>query len=220
VHRIGRTGRAGKSGVAISLLTPKERWFLRKIESYTKQKMTLATLPTEEGIQRQRDQLLVERMMVWLRRGRCQRERDVVATLTEQGHDMIEIAAAALKLVCAEEKQRPIAPITELREERPRQAKSAAKRRNRSKEKTAGHTSHEQGMVRLALSSGKADGFNVSHIVGSLSHHADIPGRCIGKISIKNQTTFVDVPEEVVSLVLAKKSSYRIGRRQIAIERA
>ncbi len=220
VHRIGRTGRAGKSGVAISLLTPKERWFLRKIESYTKQKMTLAALPTEEDIQRQRDQLLVERMMVWMQRGRCQRERDVVATLTEQGHDMIEIAAAALKLVRAEEKQRPIAPITELREDRPRQAKPAAKRRNRSKEKAAGHTSHEQGMVRLALSSGKADGFNVSHIVGSLSHHADIPGRCIGKISIKNQTTFVDVPEEVVSLVLAKKSSYRIGRRQIAIERA
>jgi ATP-dependent RNA helicase DeaD len=82
VHRIGRTGRAGKSGVAISLLTPKERWFLRKIESYTKQKMTLATLPTEEGIQRQRDQLLVERMLVWLRRGRCQREGFVVATLT------------------------------------------------------------------------------------------------------------------------------------------
>jgi ATP-dependent RNA helicase DeaD len=220
VHRIGRTGRAGKSGVAISLLTPKERWFLRKIEAYTKQKMTLATLPTEEDIQRQRDHRLVERMMVWLRRGRCQRERDVVAKLTEQGHDVIEIAAAALKLVHAEEKQRPIEPITELREDRPRQAKPEGKRQNRSKEKAAGHTSHEKGMVRLALSSGKADGLNVSHIVGSLSHHADIPGRCIGKISIKNQTTFVDVPEEVVSLVLAKKASYRIGRRQIDIERA
>lgn len=220
VHRIGRTGRAGKSGVAISLLTPKERWFLRKIEAYTKQKMTLATLPTEEDIQRQRDHRLVERMMVWLRRGRCLRERDVVAKLTEQGHDVIEIAAAALKLVRAEEKQRPTAPITELREDRPKQSKPTGKRRNQSKEKTTGHTSHEKGMVRLALSSGKADGLNVSHIVGSLSHHADIPGRCIGKISIKNQTTFVDVPEEVVSLVLAKKSSYRIGRRQIDIERA
>ena len=75
-------------------------------------------------------------------------------------------------------------------------------------------------MVRLALSSGKADGFSISHIVGSLSHHADIPGHCIGKIRIKNQTTFVDVPEDVVNLVLAKKSSYRIGRRRIDIERA
>lgn len=220
VHRIGRTGRAGKSGVAISLLTPNERWFLRKIEAYTKQKITLAALPTEEDIQRQRDHRLVERMMVWLRRGRCQRERDVVAKLTEQGHEVIEIAAAALKLVRTKEQQRPIAPITELREDRPKQAKSAGNRQNQSKEKAAGRTSHEKGMVRLALSSGKADGLNVSHIVGSLSHHADIPGRCIGKISIKNQTTFVDVPEEIVSLLLAKKASYRIGRRQIDIERA
>ncbi len=159
-------------------------------------------------------------MMVWLRRGRCQRERDVVAELTEQGHDVIEIAAAALKLVRSEEKQRPIAPITELRKDRPRQAKPAGKRRNRSKEKAGGRTSHEKGMVCLALSSGKADGLNVSHIVGSLSHHADISGRCIGKIRIENQTTFVDVPEEVAGLVMAKKSSYRIGRRRIDIERA
>ena len=220
VHRIGRTGRAGKSGVAISLLTPKERWFLRKIEAYTKQKMTLATLPTEEDIQRQRDNRLVEQMTVWLRRGRCQRERNMVEKLTEQGHDVIEIAAAALKLVRAEEQQRPIASITELREDRPRQIKPAAKRRNPSNEKAAGRTSHEKGMVRLTLSSGKKDGLNLSNIVGSLSHHADIPGRCIGKISIQNQTTFVDVPEDIVSLLLAKKSAYRIGRRQIDIQRA
>jgi len=220
VHRIGRTGRAGKEGVAISLLTPKERWFLRKIEAYTKQKMTLATLPTEKDLQLQRDHRLVERMMVWLRRGRCQHERDVVAKLTEQGHDALEIAAAALNLVRAEKQQRPIAPISKLLQDRPKQAKPAVNRRKPTKKTTAGRTSHEKGMVRLALSSGKADGLNVSHIVGSLSHHADIPGHCIGKISIKNQTSFVDVPEEVVSLLLAKKSAYRIGRRQIAIERA
>ena len=220
VHRIGRTGRAGKSGVAISLLTPKERWFLRKIEAYTKQKMTLATLPTGEDIQRQRDSQLVERMMVWLRRGRCQSELDLVAKLTEQGHDAVTIAATALKLVRAEEKQRPIAPISELLQDRRMKSKPAGKGYNRSKTKIAGLNSHEKGMVRLALSSGKADGLSVSHIVGSLSHHADIPGHCIGKICINDQTTFVDVPEKVVSLVLAKKASYRIGRRRIDIERA
>jgi len=220
VHRIGRTGRAGKTGIAISLLTPKERWFLRKIEAYTKQKMTLATLPTEKDIQDQRDLRLVERMMVWLRRGRCHSEREVVANLTEQGHDVNDIAAAALKLVRAEERQRPVARISELREEHPKRAKPAGKRQKRSKKSAIGRTSHEKGMVRLALSSGKADGLNVSHIVGSLSHFADIPGRSIGKISIKNQMTLVDVPEEVVSQLLARKSAYRIGRRQIDIERA
>jgi ATP-dependent RNA helicase DeaD len=217
VHRIGRTGRAGKSGVAISLLTPKERWLLKKIESYTKQKMTPSSLPTVEEIQHRRDEQLIEQMMVWLRRGRCQREREVAVRLAEQGHDPADIAAAALKLACAEDKQRPIAPIGELREAHPK----VAKRPYRGKYKASGRrATHEKGMVRLALGSGKADGLTVGHIVGGLSHHVDIPGSCLGRIQMESQTTFVDVPEEMVNLVLAKKATFRIGRRRIDIKRA
>lgn len=220
VHRIGRTGRAGKSGVAISLVTLGERWFLRKIEAFTKQKMSPASLPTEADIQNQREQRLIEQVMVWLRRGRCRRERDLVGKMAEQGHDVLDIAAAALRLIRVEEKQRPIAPIGEVCQERSRQTKPPAKRSQRSREKTTGRTSHEKGMVRLAIDSGKADGLKVSHIVGSLSHHIDIPGSCIGKISIENQTTFVDVPEEIVRQIMAKKASFCIGRRRIEIRHA
>jgi ATP-dependent RNA helicase DeaD len=220
VHRIGRTGRAGRSGVAISLLTPRERWFLRRIEAYTKQKMTPGVLPTEEEIQRRRDERLTEQMMVWLRRGRCQRERGMVAKLAQEGHDLNDIAAAALKLACAGERQRPIAPIGDPPQERPKSAKPAARRLQRNKTIDPGRSSHEKGMVRLALGSGKNDGLKVGHIVGSLSHHADIPGSCIGRICMEHHTTFVDVPEEMVNLVLSKKSNFRIGRRRIDIQRA
>lgn len=220
VHRIGRTGRAGKSGVAISLLTPKEHWLRGRIEAYTKQKMIIGTLPTEEEIQRQRDNQLVEQMMVWLRRGRCQRERNMVTGLTEQGYDALEIAAAALKLVRSEEKQRPIEAISELREDRSRRTNPSNQRRTKTGGKANGGSSHEKGMVRLMLNSGKADGVSVSHIVGSLSHYADIPGNCIGKILIENQQTLVDVPEKVVQRVLDNKRPYRIGRQSIQIKRA
>jgi ATP-dependent RNA helicase DeaD len=54
VHRIGRTGRAGKTGIAISLIAPAERWRLRKVEALTRQKITRFTLPTEEDIQANR----------------------------------------------------------------------------------------------------------------------------------------------------------------------
>ncbi len=220
VHRIGRTGRAGKSGVAISLLTPRERWFLRRIEAYTKQKMTPGVLPTEEEIQRRRDQRLTEQMMVWLRRGRCQRERDMVEKLAREGHDLNDIAAAALKLACADERQRPIAPIGEPPQANPKPDKPADRHLRRNKTKALRRASHEKGMVRLALDSGKDDGLKIGHIVGSLSHHADIPGDCIGKICMEYRTTFVDVPEEVVNRVLAKKSTFRIGRKRIEIQRA
>ncbi|MCP4359510.1 MAG: DEAD/DEAH box helicase, partial [Chloroflexi bacterium] len=87
VHRIGRTGRAGKTGIAISLATPKEKFRLRKIERYSRQTITPMTLPTLDDIKAYRETQLVERMMVWLRRGRCAREREIVETLATEGYD-------------------------------------------------------------------------------------------------------------------------------------
>jgi ATP-dependent RNA helicase DeaD len=75
-------------------------------------------------------------------------------------------------------------------------------------------------MVRLALSTGKADGIQINQIVGSLSHFADIPGASLGKINIQKQHTFVDVPVKLVSRVLANTGNYRIGRQAVNVERA
>jgi len=130
VHRIGRTGRAGRDGISITLVTPKEEWRLHRIEGYTKQKMTRGTLPTKEEIQAARDQKLQEQVMVWLRRGRCQHERGMVAELVEQGHDPIEIAAAAMKIARAEDKQRPIAAITPVKEFRNQRNERSSNRRD------------------------------------------------------------------------------------------
>ena len=52
VHRIGRTGRAGKEGIAISLVTPGEKRLLGQIESFTKQRISSAEMPTEKEIHR------------------------------------------------------------------------------------------------------------------------------------------------------------------------
>lgn len=217
VHRIGRTGRAGKSGVAISLLAPSERWLLKKIETYTKQEMTRVDLPTQDAIYTHRDQQLAEKMIVWLRRGRCNKERQMVSALMDEGHDVTDIAAAALKLVRAEEKQRPIAPIGEVREEHSKRSKRSTNKTRQHPKGRNHRTSHEKGMVCLTLNGGSAHGLSVSHIVGSLAFQADIPGNCIGKIRIEDNASFVDVPENVVDQILAIKTSFRIGRRRVNI---
>ncbi|CAN2041579.1 ATP-dependent RNA helicase DeaD [Candidatus Magnetomoraceae bacterium gMMP-15] len=221
VHRIGRTGRAGKTGIAISLLTPKEQWFFRKIETYTKQKITKFVLPTVKDITTHRETRLVEQMMVWLDKGHCNREQEIVAELVEKGRcNPIEIAAAALKMARSEEKQRPIAPVGEVKELRPKKTRKITKRGNRRNEHGKTKNSHEKGMVRLTLSKGKADGIRINHVVGTISHYAKIPGNSIGKISIQKQHTFIDVPEKLAGQVLAKTGAYRIGRQTINVKAA
>ena len=234
VHRVGRTGRAGKTGIALTLVTPKEQWRLRKIEQYSKQKVARATLPTIEDIKNQRETELLENMAVWLKRGRCARERELVAGLVEEGHELAEIAAIALKLARAEEKQRPIAKISEVSAHQPERGGRRDRfgnGRNRKKGNFGGNAkrnngrsqgtrSHESGMVRLSLGAGKVDGLRVNDVVGTIAFHADIPGSSIGAIRIQEEHTFVDVPEQFAGKVLAKTGSYQVRKKRLSVERA
>jgi len=220
VHRVGRTGRAGKSGVAISLITPREQWRLRKIESFTKQKLTKTALPTEREIYAHREGELLEQVNIWLRRGRCQQERKLVAELAEMGHDPVEVAAVALKLARAEEKQRPIAPVSPVEETPNRKNGRVRLRKNGKNNVRQLDMSTERGMVRLSLNTGKVNGVRVNHIVGTLAAGANIPGRVFGKIRIQDRRTLVDVPEQFVGKVLSRTGKYRIGKNAITVERA
>jgi ATP-dependent RNA helicase DeaD len=220
VHRIGRTGRAGRTGIAISLLTPKEQWRLRKIESYTRQKVAQMTLPTLEDIQNLREAKLLERVTVWLQRGRCRRERELVAKLAEEGHDPMMIAAVALKLARSDEKQRPIEAVSEVRESGPRRGKQERKRETRRNGHGRANGRQEKGFVRLTFGKGRAHGVRPNDVVSTIAYHANIPGHSIGRIQIENRHTFVDVSDKVVGQVLAKPGRYRVRRESIVLERA
>jgi ATP-dependent RNA helicase DeaD len=225
IHRIGRTGRAGKTGIAITLISPPEQWRLRKVETFTKQKITRFALPTEEEIQVQRETKLVGQMEIWLKRSRYRRELELVSSLVEAGHDPVEIAAAALKIARAEEKQRPIAPVSEVQEIRRRSERSHHGEREgrRGFERSADGqltVSHEAGMVRLSLSKGRRHGVRPSEVVSTIATHANIPGSMIGKIHIQDWHTLVDVPEKYVAQVLSKAEMYRLQKQPVNVDLA
>jgi ATP-dependent RNA helicase DeaD len=228
VHRIGRTGRAGKTGVAITLLAPREKRRLREVEALTKQPITKMEIPTASDIVKHREAQVVENLKIWLGRGRYKRELEMVQELIEAGHEPLNIAAAALKIARADEKQRPIAEISEVKVE-PRKKDERGKResferRERSDRgdnmRRRGAASHEEGMVRMKLNLGKMHGIRPSDIVGTIAYHANIPGYTIGKIRIEDRVTFVDIPEDAVEQVMKQNGNYRIGKEKFALAKA
>ena len=220
VHRVGRTGRADKSGIAISLVTPQEQWRLRRIEGYTKQTVTRIQVPSVEEIEQHRETKLLEQMKGLLKRGRCQQELQLVTRLVEMGHDPLQIAAIALKIVRAEEKQRSIAEISQVKEtgstgsrREPQRGKSGARSADFSRSK-------ERGMVRLALSAGKSHGVQPGDVVRTIARHADFAGSNIGAIRILSDHTLIDIPQQYVQQTLANAGKYRIGNNAVTLTHA
>ena len=217
VHRVGRTGRAGKAGIAISLLTAKEQWRLHRIEGFTKQTITRIQIPTVEEIEAHREAQLQEQMMVWLQRGRCQKELQMVTRLVEMGHDPLQVAAIALKIARGEEKQRPIAHISEVFEVRPPKARRDIKRGKNGNGRNRANGSSEKGMVRLTLSAGKSHGVRPADVVGMIAYHANFPGNTIGAISILDKHTLVDIPQPYLEQTLAKAGKYQIRNNAVSL---
>ena len=227
VHRIGRTGRAGKTGIAISLVTPGEKRLLRQVEAFAHLTIKRVGLPSEDDILVCREERLMNSVKTWLQRGRCKRERELVEMLVAAGHDPVEIAAVTLKMARGEEKQRSITPISivaDTRSERPERGRSG---RGPSRGfppsgrfAEPGNQSHESGMVRLSLNMGKQHGIRPNDIVGTIAYHADIPGSAIGKIFIQDKHSLVDVPEALAGQVLAKTGDYRIRQQPVSVKLA
>lgn len=217
VHRIGRVGRAGRKGVAFTMITPKEEWKLQRIERALKRKIEQRKIPTTKEIMRGRLELLFGKLDKWLESDRTRKELDWVEELEKKGHDPKKIAAAALKLAAASEKERPIAEMSETTAiEKPSKG-SKFQKGGGGRDFKGGPREHKypprEDAVQLMATVGKAQGVSPKEILMILTKMAKIPGPSIGNIRISKTRSFVDIPQEHVNKVLKNNGSYKIGKR-------
>jgi ATP-dependent RNA helicase DeaD len=231
VHRIGRTGRAGREGVAITLVTPRERRLLHTIEQFTRQPIPRAVLPTREKVMETRNSRFVQHVEHMLSTHEMDSERAVVAQMISDGFDPVEIAAAGMKMARQVEALRPIQDIRDIASERRDRPPSDRGRRGErfgdDRERFGGdrrsgrsRTGREAGMVRLTLDLGRADGVQPGDIVGAVASEANIPGKSIGAIDIEGRRTFFDVREEHAERVLQAAGRIQLRGQPVRITRA
>lgn len=235
VHRIGRTGRAGKTGIAISFVTPTEQWRLRRIEAFIHQSIQKVPIPTPEAIIKRREELFIERLQKTYSEN-IHPERKLASRLAAEGVELLDIAAAAIRLAREAELRRPIPEINEIPERAPRRelayssapaggkivtsergGRPAPGRARRPGGPRVREDRQETGMTRLEMDMGRNQGLSPSDVVGSIAYHAGIPGRVIGRIQIMDDRTLVDVPDNLVGNVLEKNGRYKIRRRAFGL---
>lgn len=231
VHRIGRTGRAGKTGIAISFITPRERNWTNQIQSFTRQPLREFTLPTVAEVEQRRSERLMDRIAGQLLAGANSSERALILNLQERGFDAASIAVGAIRLLKANDGEIKVIEVDAPRTEKP--ARSHAKGRNekptqgwpkssdKGGERSKRRRGDEQGMVRLWMNLGNTNGIRPGDIVGAIAGESGIPGTAIGAIDIHKDHTFVDVMEQHVSLVLrSSEGKYRLRGKPVVLRKA
>ena len=219
VHRIGRTGRAGATGEALTLVTPRERRMLQSIERAIHRRLERLRLPTPADVAARRRAEFREDLLAILDGGQL----DVYLALVEDlagTHDAAELAAAAFKMAAqAREARRPgrgetwvVPPVAPPVAETPepeaagpapepagrRAGRGAPARKERA---PRAHRVAPAAMTRLFLRVGKRDGVRPADVVGAIANEAGVPGDAIGDIDLYDTFSFVEVPQDVADSV-------------------
>ena len=205
VHRIGRTGRAGNTGVALTFILPREFRQLKLIERIAKTRIRRRELPTTSDVLEHQREQIISRMQSLLEMGNYGNYMPVVTALSKE-YELEEIAAAALKLM--QEGNRAL----EITEEK----NTISDLTDQSLANTGGRP----GMVRFFLNVGRSQKITVPELVRTIAREADIPGRSIGLINIFDKFSFVEVPEQYAEKVLAVMHKNSIRGYKVNIEPA
>lgn len=196
VHRIGRTGRAGKSGVAITLVSPRDYKQIRLIENLTKTRIRRERIPSQADIHERQKEGIRERLNRMLDDGKLAYYRNIVDSLVDD-YDPMDIAAAALKL------------SLDLDEDREDMAVESF-----------GNTGARPGMVRLFMTIGRKDNIAPGDLVRAMAEESGIPENSIGNINIYEKFTFVEVPEDWANCVISCLHRQTIRGRRVSVEPA
>jgi ATP-dependent RNA helicase DeaD len=231
VHRIGRTGRAGREGVAITLAEPREHRLLRNIEYLTKQKIEIATVPTVADLRARRIEMTKASLRETIIAGDLDQFRAVVDSLGQE-FDVMDVAAAAVKMADAKDgTDAEEIPTISLRPER------SASRHDRERAPTpkAGSRRHEAAkaggksgkkritpewdVARLYIGAGRNSSIRPADLVGAIVNEAGVDARAIGAIQITDRFSLVEVPDEIADGIIETLRATTIKGKRVPVRR-
>ena len=225
VHRIGRTGRAGREGVAITLAEPREHRMLRNIEQLTQQKIEYLPVPSVADLRARRLELTRAALREVILAGGLDAYRGVVESLAEE-FDLMDVAAAAVKQAEMRDgggEEEEIPAVMERPPRPPRFDDNATKART-SKPAAKGATKSSRPLRggasgRIFVGGGRKLKISAGDLVGAIANEAGLSGNEIGPITIFDRHSIVDVPASAVDEVISALGSTTIKGKKLLVRR-
>lgn len=214
IHRIGRTGRAGRKGEAILFVAPRERRMLGAIESATRQKIDPLELPTTEMVNNQRIDAFKQKISDTLTSGELAFMQSLVEQY-QQEHNVpaIEIAAALAKMTLSDQ---PFLLQPDPPRGRQRDVDSRPQREGRPAKR---HAPPAEDMERFRIEVGHAHGVKPGNIVGAIANEAGLDGQHIGAIEIEDEFSLIDLPVGMPREVFRDLKKVWVCGQQLRISR-
>lgn len=228
VHRIGRTGRAGREGIAFSFVVGKEVYKLRDIQRYCKTKIIPQAIPSLNDVTGIKVDKILENVADTIEESDLSEMINILEKkLLEEDYTSLDLAAALLKMMMGEENE----DIIDTREPRSLDELDSYYRgenrngngRGRGRNGGGRDSRYEGGredMARLFINIGKNQNVKPGDILGAIAGESGMPGKMVGSIDMYDKYTFVEVPRENADAVLQAMKDVKIKGKNIHMEKA
>ncbi|MCV7734737.1 DEAD/DEAH box helicase [Micrococcus luteus] len=225
VHRIGRTGRAGRQGDAVLFMTPRERFLLKQIERTTRQQVEEMAVPSVADVNAARKRRFADGIARTLERASEEELAvfgEIVAAYVDEHQAEPARVAAALGMMAQGGR-----PLLAREQEIPFGGGRDRKDRDGGRERGTGDGRGSRGPAREPaagnatywIAVGHQDRVRPGNIVGALANEVGLPASAIGAIDLRGNHSLVELPADLTSAQLEAAANAEINGRRLGLRK-